>query len=242
MGKEIKINSNDLIEIANELGDFLDDNGINHHQEHFGITALDLKCLIGDYLFKKYKLTDDDDYFSSKYDTDMRFVSCAKCGKKMRLAEAESINAKISSDSFALSLADWILVYRHDDWYCIGCYRYMPKQEIEKLSPRKEKRKATKGYVYFLSDGNGYTKIGKTVDVGKRIDDIGIKLPKQPVLLHSIFVKDYTTAETTFHEHYKEYRKQGEWFKLPDEQIEAIQNNIYPEKINELLAEVDNNG
>lgn len=88
MGKQITINSNDLIELANGIGSFLYDNGINHHQEH--LSELGLKCLIGDYLFKQYNLTDADDYFSAKLDTDMKFISCAKCGKKMRLLEEPS--------------------------------------------------------------------------------------------------------------------------------------------------------
>ena len=58
MGKEIKINSNDLIEMANELGEFLDGREYS--------TAFEFKCLIADYLWKKYKLANSD-YFSLKY-------------------------------------------------------------------------------------------------------------------------------------------------------------------------------
>lgn len=90
MGKQITINSNDLIRLANGIGSFLYDNGINHHQEHFGLSELGLKCLIGDYLFKRYNLTDADDFFSAKHDTDKKFISCARCGKKMRLLRAPS--------------------------------------------------------------------------------------------------------------------------------------------------------
>lgn len=242
MGKIKTINSNDLIELANELGEFIYDNGISLHRDCFSVSEFELKCLIGDYLFKKYNLIDSSDYFSAKYDTGMKFVSCAKCGgNKMRLAEAESINGKIYDDEFALTLNDGILIYRHDNWYCIGCYRWMPKQEIEKPTIKDKQHKLTCGYIYFLSDGNGYVKIGKTTNIGKRLDGIGIKLPKQPILLHSTYVKDYNTGEAIFHEHYKEYRRNGEWFKLPKTVIERIQNGDYPKGINELLEVDDGN-
>lgn len=241
MGKIKTINSNDLIELANGIGEFIYANGISLHRTCFSVSEFELKCLIGDYLFKKYNLIDSSDYFSAKYDTGMKYVSCTKCGgNKTRLAEAESLNGRIYDDEFALTLNDGILIYRHDDWYCIGCYRNMPKQEIEKQETKGKKRTFTEGYIYFLSDGNGYIKIGKTVDVGKRIDGIGMKMPKQPVLLHSVHVKDYSAAETIFHEHYKEYRQQGEWFKLPKTEIEAIQHCSYPNGINELLIGADN--
>lgn len=81
MKATIELNSNHLITLANELGTFLENNGINYHRDCFGISEMGLKCLIADYLWKKYNLTDEDDYFSAKYNADMRFISCDKCGE-----------------------------------------------------------------------------------------------------------------------------------------------------------------
>lgn len=116
--------------------------------------------------------------------------------------------------------------------------QYYPPSGSRHKSAATQKPPPKEGYIYFLSDGNGNVKIGKTVDIKKRIESM--KLPEQPILLHAIHVKDYDKAEIIFHEHYKEYRKRGEWFELPQVEIETIQNGIYPKEISKLLVEINN--
>lgn len=103
--------------------------------------------------------------------------------------------------------------------------------------PVRKEYKPTSGYVYFLSDNNGYIKIGKTINIEARIE--GMLLPEEPKLLHSIRVKDYNKAEIIFHEFYADCRKRGEWFALGPKQRADIQNGYYPDGIDELLVEVN---
>lgn len=107
-----------------------------------------------------------------------------------------------------------------------------------KLKSRHQKeleRKLTKGYIYFLRDNtSGAVKIGKAINLDNRIENM--KLPAKPTLLHSIFVNDYDKAEKIFHDAFSKHRKRGEWFDLPGSTINDIEDECYPEGINELLG------
>jgi hypothetical protein len=89
-------------------------------------------------------------------------------------------------------------------------------------------------HVYFLSDGNGLVKIGKTTNLDDRV-----KLFKRANLhsrlIHAIPVTNYTLAEKLLHKHYHDYHVIGEWFKLPTEEIIRIEEGCYPDIINNYL-------
>jgi len=92
-----------------------------------------------------------------------------------------------------------------------------------------------KGFVYFIFS-KGFTKIGKTRDLTHRVRSLQNSCPFKVRILHYIPVSDSSKAEEIFHRHYAKYRKKGEWFELPEEEIKRIRQGIYPDGIKELLV------
>lgn len=89
----------------------------------------------------------------------------------------------------------------------------------------KPNRKKHPGYIYFLKDDTDRIKIGKSTNIDNRIFNIGIKLPVLPILYHFFKTNDMTKSEEELHEKYSEYRLNGEWFELPEKELEHIKNN-----------------
>lgn len=72
-----------------------------------------------------------------------------------------------------------------------------------------------------MSDGLGYTKIGKSIDPKKR--EIDMKTANPSIKLFAICNKD---IEDILHIQYNSYRYKGEWFKLSSEQILDIMSEF----------------
>lgn len=94
--------------------------------------------------------------------------------------------------------------------------------QTNKVINKTKNIKSKPGHIYFLQDEIGRIKIGKTRNLKNRIFDIGIKLPAEPQLLHSIKTEDITSCERYFHSKYQEYRLNGEWFNLPKQELNRI--------------------
>lgn len=77
------------------------------------------------------------------------------------------------------------------------------------------------GYVYILRSGD-FIKIGKSKVVDQRVTQISPKTPMPVMLLHTISCDDMSWAEAQLHRYYARYRTNGEWFLLPQEQIEWL--------------------
>lgn len=88
MGKE-KMEKSQLIGLANELGDFLISSNFNGIVQDTGrgfrLKPIEIKALIGDFILRKFNLTDTPDACSEEVRSRMRFIECSECGKKERL-------------------------------------------------------------------------------------------------------------------------------------------------------------
>ena len=71
-------------------------------------------------------------------------------------------------------------------------------------------------FVYVLKAGPFY-KIGKTTNVTRRIAELAIQLPFPVELFKVINSDDASGSEKQLHHDYARYRRNGEWFELPDE-------------------------
>lgn len=84
------------------------------------------------------------------------------------------------------------------------------------------------GYIYLMRmnvvDDEGWypCKIGKSKDVPSRTKQIGLILPFELELIHFVQVNDMTRAERFLHSVYERYRMRGEWFRFPQEGIDAF--------------------
>lgn len=77
------------------------------------------------------------------------------------------------------------------------------------------------GYVYFiLSEQSKSVKIGYSSTPEKRLDNLQTGSPVQLKLIGKL--QATKSDEASFHAHYQEYRTHGEWFALPQDEIDAI--------------------
>lgn len=98
--------------------------------------------------------------------------------------------------------------------------------QIHQASTATEEQKQPtkhKGYIYLLS-GGGYHKIGKTIDLDKRLSQIYPKLPFEVELIHWIETDDIDGFEESLHERFADKRTNGEWFELNQEDIDYLKS------------------
>ncbi|MEX2316559.1 MAG: GIY-YIG nuclease family protein [Pirellulales bacterium] len=77
------------------------------------------------------------------------------------------------------------------------------------------------GYVYLAKTGRHY-KIGKTNSSGRREYEIGLQLPEKLQMVHVIATDDPTGIEAYWHKRFDAKRKNGEWFELTREDVQAF--------------------
>jgi hypothetical protein len=78
--------------------------------------------------------------------------------------------------------------------------------------------------VYFIAESpwTGRVKIGKTVDINKRLAQLQTGNANKLVIYSQINTKNSSELETQLHKELAEYRLVGEWFQLTEEQINEI--------------------
>lgn len=69
--------------------------------------------------------------------------------------------------------------------------------------------------IYFISDGNGHIKIGKTNNVGRRLNELQTAQANTLRLLQFIKAptKDLDDIEKTHHQMFRHCKLKGEWFE-----------------------------
>ena len=82
------------------------------------------------------------------------------------------------------------------------------------------------GYIYLIQAANGLTKIGKSADVHKRLNQIKANSPVDVKLIYSKFVKDADAEEKWLHKLYSGQRIRGEWFRLDDLDVADIRESL----------------
>jgi hypothetical protein len=82
-------------------------------------------------------------------------------------------------------------------------------------------------FLYFIRDGfDGYVKIGKTVDLMKRLSSIQTSLPKDIYVDGFImYNSNMINLESKIHRELSQYNKRGEWFNLTKVQTEGVIRN-----------------
>jgi hypothetical protein len=79
------------------------------------------------------------------------------------------------------------------------------------------------GEVYLFASETLGTKIGKSIDVGKRKKEVERDIGESVKVLHRISSNDYSRAEFTLHLKYGHLRHKGEWFNLSTVEIGELQ-------------------
>lgn len=79
-------------------------------------------------------------------------------------------------------------------------------------------------YVYLIQDTSitGYFKIGKTNCPSRRMNEFGVKLPMDLMVIHIIPCKNMSQLEAQLHQQYIAKRVNGEWFTLAPQDVSDI--------------------
>jgi hypothetical protein len=72
--------------------------------------------------------------------------------------------------------------------------------------------------VYLLQAGEHF-KIGKSVDLNKRLGQIKLQLPYPVEVVHVIQAANPLQAEAHWHKHFASLRRNGEWFVLTPAEV-----------------------
>lgn len=78
------------------------------------------------------------------------------------------------------------------------------------------------GYVYLLKSPTGYWKIGRTKNPDDRRRTFNVKLPFEVEFEALIACEDMYVTEGDLHAFFRNFRVNGEWFKLSDKVVEQI--------------------
>ena len=97
------------------------------------------------------------------------------------------------------------------------------KEEHQKEYKRSEmpKAKSKSGYVYLISDNQGYYKIGMSKDPEQRLKQLTISCQELNII-HKIKTNDMKRLEREMQRKYKGKRVKGEWFELDKEEVKKF--------------------
>lgn len=102
-----------------------------------------------------------------------------------------------------------------------------PIVKTQKQEPEvSEKDTFSIGNVYLMKSGR-YYKLGRSNSVERRKYDIGIKLPEDLTIVHTIKTDDPSGIEAYWHKRFEEKRKGGEWFDLTVNDIKAFKRRKF---------------
>lgn len=134
------------------------------------------------------------------------------------------IIAKHFSDRAGLVLALEHLASSNPDYADIKAFlpRHVPAPRV----PAVREIKSNDGFVYLIKSG-GHYKIVQTDKADRALNELGIALPVNATVLHTISTDDPPGIEAYWHNRFKHKRSPGDWFKLSATDIAAFQKRKF---------------
>lgn len=105
-----------------------------------------------------------------------------------------------------------------NNWICLPCANYTQEDNTSRA-----------GFVYVIgNEEHGFFKIGCSKNPEQRKKAISAKLPFTTHIISKHYFGNKYMGEKQFHTKYKEYRLEGEWFALPNQEIEKLKQSQRP--------------
>lgn len=82
------------------------------------------------------------------------------------------------------------------------------------------------GYVYIIQSDNGLFKIGFAKDVQSRFSQIDTASPCELSIFYCKFVSNAPKLEKSLHKKFDKFQRKGEWFQLPEKQLQLARKMI----------------
>lgn len=82
------------------------------------------------------------------------------------------------------------------------------------------------GFVYMIKSGRHF-KIGRSNAVGRRERELAIQLPQKSSTVHIIRTDDPAGIERYWHQRFEPKRKNGEWFELTPDDVNAFRRRQF---------------
>jgi Meiotically up-regulated gene 113 len=99
--------------------------------------------------------------------------------------------------------------------------------EIASTSIVEQKNaKAIDGNVYLIKYGEHF-KIGRGIDLEKRVKQVLVSLPEAGALIHSIKTDDPSGIEAYWHRRFKDRRVNGEFFRLTPDDVKSFMRRTF---------------
>jgi hypothetical protein len=97
------------------------------------------------------------------------------------------------------------------------------------------------GYIYVVQmEGTRYFKIGRSNNVPRRMSEIGVQLPSPYRLRFAHKVCRVRFIESDLHQDFRSYRRNGEWFELPEDGVSLIKARLLCLQAEELTVRLLN--
>jgi hypothetical protein len=96
----------------------------------------------------------------------------------------------------------------------------VPTEKGMKTAPVPE------GFVYLFKSGQ-YHKVGRSDELERRVNEVGVRLPEPLTVVHSIRTDDPSGIEAYWHRRFADRRVRGEWFKLSSADVAAFRRRTF---------------
>ena len=132
-------------------------------------------------------------------------------------------------------LSDWVLKWiltgekkyynKLRDWFVEQIkYQIKKKREKEELFV-EQKPEVKRGFVYIIKV-NDFYKIGRATNINGRMKRYITENPYETELIFKKEVDDYVKVEEFLLEKFKDKRVRSEWFKLTEDDIKWVKQNV----------------
>jgi hypothetical protein len=146
----------------------------------------------------------------------------------------------VKTDGYVLSEDDWFRLQsqvnrfysRYDqDWID---EQNEKNRKIRKWASTPRNSPGLPGYIYLLKASNGFFKIGRAINVEKRLIGHRRMYPLEINVLHTVYVTDMVRTESYLLKRFEDYKMQGEWFLLEPDHVDFI-CSLTSEELNQIV-------